>query len=85
MEKGSVKWYGNMASFVLTPYAISSMLTSRNEISCQQLEQSSTVDSGNVISDVSMERDSIDISEEGQDSTEEEYRQEGTVKPIVYK
>ncbi|CAA7408092.1 unnamed protein product [Spirodela intermedia] len=85
MEKGSVKWYGNMASFVLTPYAINSMLAGRSEISCQQLEQSSTIDSGSVTSDVSIDRDSTDISEEGQDSTEKEYRQEGTVKPIVYK
>ena len=85
MEKGSVKWSGNVENFFLMPYAMNSILRGRNDMSCEQEVESSTVGSMSSISDVTSEIDPIEKYEEIQDFADKEQRQVGKVKPMVYK
>ncbi|MQM07035.1 hypothetical protein Taro_039864 [Colocasia esculenta] len=83
MEKGCIKWSGNLTSFLLTPYASTSLVENKNLMPSQQLEQ--TGSTGAMDSIFPMERDYETTSVEMQDTTDKEYRKEGRVEPVVYK
>uniref|UniRef100_A0A1D1XUS0 ABC-type xenobiotic transporter n=1 Tax=Anthurium amnicola TaxID=1678845 RepID=A0A1D1XUS0_9ARAE len=86
MEKGCIKWSGNLTNFMLTSYATISMPKDKYLMLSQRLEKrTSTNASRQLNSNDLIERDCTVGSAERPDVPEIEYRKEGRVELFVYK